>query len=75
MNQEQMLLAAAKSRRDLRHHPLDEVHQVVPVLARPDRPVGLLNDTPVDVERCRLLAEGVEQEVVKRDPLQRKPPL
>ena len=73
MDHQQVLPPITEVGRDLRGHPCDEVHQVVPVLAGAVRPVGLLDDLPVDLQLVGLLAEGLDEQVVERDPLQAKP--
>ena len=70
MHQEQVFLAAAQVGRDLWCHPLDEVHQVVPVLARPIRPVCLLDDIPLDFQCLGLLAKCIEEQVIEGDSFQ-----
>ena len=74
MDQQQMLLAVAQVLGDLRGHPRDQVEQVVPVRAGAVRAVRLLDGRPVDLQFLGLLTQGVEEQVVERDPLQLEPP-
>ena len=74
MHQQQMLPPLSQSSRNLRSCPSDEMQQVLPILTGGIGTIGLFDDGPIDFQFLGFFPQGIEQQVVERNPLQIEPP-